>query len=97
MEPVFGQIKDVRGFARFMQRGIEACCGEWSLICATHNLIEVVAKREGLPELRKSPFLFILTCNFAWFLAKTRLHIKSHYCPVNLKANCCKTNKYNRL
>ena len=37
VEPVFGQIKDVRGFDRFMQRGGDACRGEWSLICATHN------------------------------------------------------------
>jgi len=41
VEPVFGQIKDVRGFDRFMQRGIEACRGEWSLICATHNLLKL--------------------------------------------------------
>lgn len=41
VEPVFGQIKDVRGFDPFMQRGIEACRGEWSLICATHNLLNL--------------------------------------------------------
>ena len=41
VEPVFGQIKDARGFDRFMQRGIEACRGEWSLICATHNLLKL--------------------------------------------------------
>ena len=41
VEPVFGQIKDVRRFDRFMQRGIEACRGEWSLICATHNLLKL--------------------------------------------------------
>jgi len=41
IEPVFGQIKDVRGFDRFMQRGIDACRGEWSLICATHNLLKL--------------------------------------------------------
>ncbi len=41
IEPVFGQIKDVRGFDRFMQRGVDACRGEWSLICATHNLLKL--------------------------------------------------------
>jgi hypothetical protein len=41
VEPVFGQIKDVRGFDRFMRRGIEACRSEWSLICATHNLLKL--------------------------------------------------------
>ena len=29
IEPVFGQIKDARGFDRFMRRGIEACRSEW--------------------------------------------------------------------
>jgi len=37
VEPVFGQIKDVRGIDRFMRRGIEACHSEWSLICAAHT------------------------------------------------------------
>ena len=41
IEPVFGQIKDVRGFDKFMRRGIEACRSEWSLICATHNLLKL--------------------------------------------------------
>jgi len=41
VEPIFGQIKDVRGFDRFMRRGIEACRSEWSLICATHNLLKL--------------------------------------------------------
>jgi len=41
VEPVFGQIKDARGFGRFMRRGIEACRSEWSLICATHNLLKL--------------------------------------------------------
>jgi len=41
VEPVFGQIKDVRGFDRFMRRGFGACRSEWSLICATHNLLKL--------------------------------------------------------
>jgi transposase len=41
VEPVFGQIKDVRGFDRFMRRGLAACRSEWSLICATHNLLKL--------------------------------------------------------
>lgn len=41
VEPVFGQIKDVRGFDRFMRRGFDACRSEWSLICATHNLLKL--------------------------------------------------------
>ena len=41
VEPVFGQIKGVRGFDRFMRRGFEACRSEWSLVCATHNLLKL--------------------------------------------------------
>jgi transposase len=41
VEPVFGQIKDARGIEKFMRRGFEACRSEWSLICATHNLLKL--------------------------------------------------------
>ena len=41
VEPVFGQIKDVRGFESFMRRGFDACRCEWSLICCTHNLLKL--------------------------------------------------------
>jgi transposase len=41
VEPVFGQIKDARGFDRFMRRGLRAARSEWSLICATHNLLKL--------------------------------------------------------
>lgn len=37
-EPVFGEIKWVRGARRFMRRGLAACDAEWKLLCATHNL-----------------------------------------------------------
>jgi hypothetical protein len=38
IEPVFGQIKEARGFRRFLLRGLRAVQGEWKLICLTHNL-----------------------------------------------------------
>ena len=40
-EPVFGQIKEVRGFRRFLLRGLEKIRGEWRLVCLTHNLLKV--------------------------------------------------------
>lgn len=40
-EPVFGQIKEARGFRRFLLRGITAVRHEWDLICATHNLLKL--------------------------------------------------------
>jgi transposase len=41
VEPVFGQIKDVRGFRRFLLRGIEAVRAEWRMMCLTHNLLKL--------------------------------------------------------
>ena len=41
VEPVFGQIKEVRGFRRFSFRGTAKTGAEWSLICTTHNLLKL--------------------------------------------------------
>ena len=41
VEPVFGQIKGVRGFRRFSFRGLLKIAGEWSLVCLTHNLLKL--------------------------------------------------------
>jgi transposase len=38
VEPVFGQIKQARGFRQFLLRGIEKVKAEWALICTAHNL-----------------------------------------------------------
>jgi transposase len=42
-EPPFGQIKDARGFRRFLLRGLGKVRGEWSLITMTHNLLKLFA------------------------------------------------------
>jgi transposase len=41
IEPVFGQVKDVRGARRFLRRGLRACTAEWKLLCGTHNLLKL--------------------------------------------------------
>jgi len=41
VEPVFGQIKEGRGFRRFLLRGLKKIRGEWLLVCLTHNLLKV--------------------------------------------------------
>lgn len=40
-EPVFGQIKQARGFRQFLLRGVEKVGGEWSLVCTAHNLLKL--------------------------------------------------------
>jgi transposase len=41
IEPVFGQVKTIRGGGRFMRRGLTACQAEWKLLCGTHNLLKL--------------------------------------------------------
>jgi transposase len=38
VEPVFGQIKQARGFRQFLLRGIEKVKAEWAMLCTVHNL-----------------------------------------------------------
>jgi Transposase DDE domain len=43
-EPVFGQVKQARSFRQFLMRGFENgenVCGEWAMICTTHNLLKL--------------------------------------------------------
>lgn len=48
-EPVFGQIKQGRGFRQFLLRGIEKVREEWTLICEGHNLLKLFGRwRQGL-------------------------------------------------
>jgi transposase len=41
VEPVFGQIKQARGFRQFLLRGIDKVRAEWALICTAHNLTKL--------------------------------------------------------
>ena len=41
-EPVFGQIKQERGFRQFLLRSVEKVRAEWALICTAHNLVKLV-------------------------------------------------------
>ncbi len=41
VEPVFGQIKEARGFRRFLLRGLEKAGHEWTMICIAHNLLKL--------------------------------------------------------
>ena len=48
-EPVFGQIKQGRGFRQFLLRGLEKVNREWLLICAGHNLLKLFRFGAGGP------------------------------------------------
>jgi Transposase DDE domain len=50
VEPVFGQIKEQRGFRRFGLRGKENVRRAWRLLCAASNLLKLF--RSGwVPEM----------------------------------------------
>jgi transposase len=46
-EPVFGQIKQARGFRQFLLRGKEKVNSEWQLICIGHNLLKLFGARNA--------------------------------------------------
>lgn len=41
VEPVFGQIRESRGFRRFSLRGLDNVRREWKLVCLTSNLLKL--------------------------------------------------------
>lgn len=41
VEPAIGQIKEARGFRRFLLRGVKKVDAEWLIICLTHNLLKL--------------------------------------------------------
>ena len=48
-EPVFGQIKQARGFRQFLLRGKQKVQGEWRFICTGHNVLKLFgARNDGL-------------------------------------------------
>jgi hypothetical protein len=44
-EPVFGQIKQARGFRQFLLRGFQKVRAEWGIVCTAHNLLKLVQRR----------------------------------------------------
>jgi hypothetical protein len=51
VEPVFGQVKDVRGARRFQRRGLRACQSEWQLLCGIHNLLTLWRHQTASPAI----------------------------------------------
>ena len=41
VEPVFGQLKAVRGLRGFSMRGMDKVSAEWQIMCLTHNLLKL--------------------------------------------------------
>src|SRR3954468_17133767 len=41
VEPVFGQIKQARGFRQFLMRSLDQVRGEWAMICTVHKLLKL--------------------------------------------------------
>ena len=43
-EPVFGQIKQARGFCQFLLRGFDNIRAEWATVCIAHNLLNLAQR-----------------------------------------------------
>ena len=41
VEPVFGQIRQARGFRRFSLSGLAKERAEWAFVCLTHNILKL--------------------------------------------------------
>ena len=50
-EPVFGQIKEGRGFRRFSLRGLAKAGAEWAIVCLCHNLLKLY---RAVPRLARA-------------------------------------------
>ena len=64
VEPVFGQIKQARGFRQFLMRGIDKVSGEWALVCLTHNILKLHTREASCSlnstggQTKRLPLLF---------------------------------------
>ena len=47
VEPVFGHIKQARGFRQFLLRGIDKVSAEWAILCTVHNLLKLAKACPG--------------------------------------------------
>jgi transposase len=41
VEPVFGQVKAIRGLRQVLRRGVDSARAEWAFFCTTHNLLKL--------------------------------------------------------
>jgi transposase len=46
VEPVFGQIKQARGFRQFLLRGLKHVACEWALVTTVHNMLKLFTALE---------------------------------------------------
>jgi hypothetical protein len=49
-EPVFGQIKQARGFRQFFMRGLDKVAHEWGLVCLAHNMLKLAQAQGRSPS-----------------------------------------------
>ncbi len=49
VEPGFGQIKEARGFRRFLLRGLSNVKAEWALLCTVHNVLKLAHATAARP------------------------------------------------
>jgi len=75
IEPVFGQLKSNRGFARFLAWGFDGASAEAAIACIAHNIMKCAAKASAANGLLALlPRLFhSLLCTTTYPSTRTRL------------------------
>jgi transposase len=53
IESVFAEIKETRGFRRFLHRGIENVQAEWTMVCLGHNIRKLFASQRPKPPAKQ--------------------------------------------
>ena len=93
VEPVFGIIKEVMGFRRFMLRGQLAVTGEWTLVCIAFNLKRLcrracVNNQKSDSKIRSGAIAMVLDCQkteqlYCFFVASLLLDVKEFLSPTD--------------
>ena len=78
-EPVFGQIKQARGFRQFLLRGVEKVANEWGLVCLAHNILKLAQGR--------TPSLAALATGSSFATSETVQRTMPAKLPPNLTSN----------
>ena len=87
-EPVFGQIKEPRGFRRFSLRGTRKVRCEWVLVSLCHNLLKIlsmqgaIAPANSLSGSRNNSILNHLATILTAFLDRMRTRIRRRMCRI---------------
>ena len=90
VEPVFGQIKQGRGFRQFLLRGLAKVNREWLLICAGHNLLKLFRFGAGMSGKVRGQRRHWEQPGVVPGHGQRDLRVTTQMCPSAPGKNCCR-------